>query len=362
MTPALADASQVRALRASAGLARFDHVAVVRVEGPDAFAVVDAASPSPLFLREGQIRHTLLLDADARPAADLYVCNDEEELILIADGLSAAEVVARLEARREERVPGTDARVRSLAGSHALVGVHGPYAWEVAVAFLGPTVLGMPYLSLMRAGEIVCLRAGRTGEFGYDFLVPRASLDETERRLVEVGAPFDLARVDLAAIDLCALENWHFDIRTVRDTPLARPLTPLELQLQWRVDYARDFVGAEALRARRAAGPAVRATFFTSAGPVAPGDPISLEGEPSGEVLAAASSPTLETWAGTALVHTRLAHPGLDFVAHVADARVALRTAAPPLIRNRSLFLDPHRHSYRTRAEDVFPPLVSPTR
>jgi glycine cleavage system aminomethyltransferase T len=350
--------AQVRALRSSAGLMRFDHVAVVRIEGPDAFALVDALSPSPLFLREGQMRHTLLLDGDARPAADLYVCSDEEEFILLADGLSTANLVARLEARRAERLPAGEVRVQALEESHVLFGVHGPYAWEVAGAFIGPTVLGMPYLSLMRVDEIVCLRSGKTGEFGYDFLVTRDSADEIERCLLELGAAFDLTPVTLPALDLCALENWHFNIRTLRETPLAQPLTPIELQLQWRVGYARDFVGADALRARRAAGPAVRATFFTSRAAVAPGQPLSFEREPCGEVLAAAASPTLGGWVGAALVTMRLAHPGLELTVASESGAIAVRTATPPLVRNRSLFVDPHRHTYRTRDADVFPPLV----
>jgi glycine cleavage system aminomethyltransferase T len=351
-------AAQVGALRSSAGLARFDHVAIVRIDGPGAFALVDALSPSPLFLREGQMRHTLLLDEDARPAADLYVCSDEEDLILLAEGLSVADLLARIEGRRVERVPAAEVRVRALDQSHVLFGVHGPYAWEVAAALVGPTVLGMPYLSLMRVGEILCLRSGKTGEFGYDFLVTRDSAADVERRLLDVGAPFDLTPVTLPALDLCALENWHFNIRTLRDTPLARPLTPIELQLQWRVNYSRDFVGADALRARRAAGAAVRATFFTSLAPVAPGAIVSFEREPCGEVLAAAASPTLGVWVGTALITTRLAHPGLELSVAAESGAVAARTATPPLVRNRSLFVDPHRHSYRTRDADVFPPLV----
>ena len=62
------------------------------------------------------------------------------------------------------------------------------------------------------------------------------------------GAAFDSALVSREALDVCALENWHFSMRTLRETALASPLTPIELQLQWRVVYARDFVGATALR------------------------------------------------------------------------------------------------------------------
>jgi glycine cleavage system aminomethyltransferase T len=349
-------AAQVRAVRTSVGLGRRDHVAVVRVDGPEAFALLDATSPAPLFLRESQMRHTLLLDDDARPAADLYVCSDEDGFFLLADGVSEAELAARLVARRAARLPEGSVTVRPLSDSHELIGLDGPYAWELAAALLGPTVLGMPYLTSLRVDDVVCFRAGKTGEFGYDMLVPRGGA--AGARLRELGAAFDVVPVGTEALDVCALENWHFSIRTVRDTPFARPLTPLELQLQWRVDYRRDFTGAEALRARRAAGPAVRATSFVTADGVAPGDGVSLGGEPCGEVMAAAPSPTLGGHVGIALLHTRLAHPGLELQIDTAGGPVVASTRTPPLIRNRSLFVDPHRHSYRTRDRESFPPLV----
>jgi glycine cleavage system aminomethyltransferase T len=302
------------------------------------------------------MRHTLLLDGDARPEADLYVCNDEDGYFLLADGLTDDALAARLETRRAERLPASQLAIRPMSATHELLGLDGPYAWELAAALLGPPVLGMPYLTLLRADDVVCFRAGKTGEYGYDLLVPRGS--GFASRIAEAGAAFDLRSVSLAALDVCALENWHFSIRVMRDTPLARPLTPLELQLQWRVDHRRDFVGAEALRARRAAGAAVRATSFVAPAPVAAGDALALDGEPCGEVLAAVPSPTLGGVVGIALVRTRLAHPGLELEVAAAGGPVTATTRTPPLIQNRSLFIDSHRHSYRTRTSDTFPPLV----
>ena len=352
-------ADEVGAVRGSVAISRRAHVAVVRVEGPDAFSLLDATSPGPLFLRESQIGHTVLLDGDARPVADLLICSDEDGFFLLADGLTEDALAARLEARRAERLPATSAlAIRPMSATHDLLGLDGPYAWELAAALLGPSVLGMPYLTLLRADDVVCFRVGKTGEYGYDLLVPRES--GVSSRLAELGAAFDLRPVSLAALDVCALENWHFSIRTVRDTPLAQPLTPLELQLQWRVDYRRDFVGAEALRARRAAGVAVRATSFIASAPGATGDVMALDGERCGEVLVAAPSPTLGGFVGIALLRTRLAHPGLELEVAGPDGPVTARTRTPPLVLNRSLFIDPHRHSYRTRASETYPPLVMP--
>ncbi|MBT8450418.1 MAG: hypothetical protein KJO40_00495, partial [Deltaproteobacteria bacterium] len=61
---------------------------------------------------------------------------------------------------------------------------------------------------------------------------------------------------------------------------------------------------------------------------------------------------------GLALLDIAVAHPGIDdfFVAgRHADCRI--RTVSSPLLFNRSLLVDPHRHTYSTRDTSRDPPL-----
>jgi glycine cleavage system aminomethyltransferase T len=349
-----ADAQAMAALREAAAVATLGHVVVLRVEGEGAFPLLDRVSTAPLYLREGQMRQSLFLDEDARPFADVAIASDELGYFVLAEGPDEAALLGYLERHR----PGAAAvSVTSLRGSHELWALAGPYAWEVASALLGPAVLGMTYLSLLSLDDLICFRAGKTGEYGYDLLIPRARLAAVRERLMAVGEPRGLRPVGLAALDQAALENWYFNVRSLQAA--ARPLTPLELQLQWRVAYDRDFVGAPALRARRAQGASHRATCFSAAQPIAPGAPISLAGRPVGEVLAAGWSTTRGELVGIALIEARYAHPRIDhFVAQGAEGEVPIRTRTPPLLNNRSLHVDPHRHVYEGRMRDVFPPLV----
>ena len=173
------------------------------------------------------------------------------------------------------------------------------------------------------------------------------------------GETLGVQTVSVAALDECALENWHFCIRTLRETRFAKPLTPLELQLQWRVSRDHSHLGHEALAARRAQRPEVRATCFCADEPVAPGQNIYLGDQLVGEVLAASFSHTARLWVGNALLALPIAHPGIARMCVRAPERlVQIRTVTPPLVNNRSLHVDPHRHSYRTRELDEFPALA----
>ncbi|MGD0529451.1 MAG: hypothetical protein ABSE49_30215, partial [Polyangiaceae bacterium] len=104
--------AQVRAVRSSAGASRADHLAVVRVEGPDAFDLLEHASTRRLYLREGQMRHTLLLHEDAGIFADAYIGSADDALYLLADGPTEDELVAWLGRLQLARSPAARASVR----------------------------------------------------------------------------------------------------------------------------------------------------------------------------------------------------------------------------------------------------------
>jgi glycine cleavage system aminomethyltransferase T len=338
------------ALRTAAAVTRLSHVRALRVSGAGAPDVVDALTTSRVFIRENQMMNTLILDAEARPWADLFVCQDEDSLILLAEGPTGAELGASVERLRDEKFPQSELRITNLEEEHVLFGLDGPFAWEIASAVLGPEVLGAPYLSFLTLKDVLCFRAGKTGEYGYTLLVPKRMAADLWEQLQAVGTPQGLVEGSLEALDQCALENWHFSMRALSGCDVARRLTPIELQLQWRLDYERDFVGAAALRARRPS-PLGRLTSLVAPDELRPGQSVRLDGADVGTVLWAGWSSLRKQWVAWALLQLPWAWPGLHF-----EGRVESRSA--PLLNNRSLYIDPHRHNHETRTTDAFPPLV----
>jgi glycine cleavage system aminomethyltransferase T len=182
----------------------------------------------------------------------------------------------------------------------------------------------------------------------------RAPLEELWTRLREQGAALDVAEANLAALDQCALENAFFNIR--REGSLGLGLQ--ELQLQWRVSYQKEFAGAEALRRRRALGATARLTAMVSEATLAVGDTLSMEGQTVGKIVNAGASSTRGDFVGLGLVDLAFAHPGLTL--EIADGPASARTVSVPVINNRSLYVHPQRHSYRTRGQHDFPPVFRP--
>ncbi len=339
------------AMRTSAAFTLLDHVSAVRVSGAGAFKAVDQLCPRELFLRDGQMLHTLLLRPDGRPAADLYVCADDEDILLLAEGISA-DVLGEL----VRGVATAPVEVSDLLATNRIVSLDGPYAWEVFAELAGPEVIGQPYMTFFRSEELTAFRAGKTGEFGYYLLVPNERVEALRATLLERGGPFDIVEGDLAALDQCALENWYFNIRR---EGLA-DATPIELQLQWRISKKKTFTGSTALAERRGRV-AQRLLLCAAAGEVAIGDRVMYRDTAIGTVVNAGYSPVRGDWVATALVDRAYSHPGIRAYTIVHGAAVAIETLAAPALNNRSLFINPQLHSYHTRHEVQYPP-VAPTK
>jgi aminomethyltransferase len=354
--------NEVHAIRHSVGLSRLDHVHYLAITGPRAFEAVDQLVSGLLRVRDGQLMHTLMLTEDARPFADVYVARNDEEFVLLAEGPSREDLIAHVQ--RHLPTDGS-ATLEARSASHAIIGVDGPYAWELLGASLDPEVIGLPFLTFYHHRQWLCYRAGKTGEYGYGVIGPRADIDALEERMRSAGKAYDLVDVSLDALDQCALENWFFNIRREGRADV----TPIELQLQWRVSYKKESTGSAALRQRRADGPAVRVTCLIAEGAVASGDAVMIGDTQAGTIVNAGYSDVRGDWVALALLDRSVAYPGIDCICHPAredwkglanpsDRATKARTVSPPVLQNRSLVVSPQLHSYATRAEYPAPPIV----
>ncbi|MFO0560995.1 MAG: hypothetical protein U0269_23450 [Polyangiales bacterium] len=329
---------QYAAIRTTTALVRASETRVVRLRGRDAQSAAQWLLPSRLYLRDAQARQSLLLDERGRPVADVLVAADDEDYLLLIDG--PIDPIPHMRAHLRG-----DAQIESLSETHQVIEVHGPWAWELLAQVLGEDLLALPYLNFFRIDEGLCVRAGKTGEFGYQVIVARGDAPSVVDRFVDRGAEFDMVEVSPHALSLASFENWFFDPHHV-----AADVTAVELSLSWRLAHDRDFLGRDAIVARRASRTTAQACVLAE-GEVSAGDRVMLAGRAVGSLSRAAFSPTRQRWFASAQLETRLVFAGIDLV---TERGVALRTIAPPLVDNRSLYVDPRRHAYRSRDEVAF--------
>lgn len=343
-------ADEIKAIRTATAISDANHVAVVRLSGEDAFEVLDKTCSCDLYLQDAQMRFALLLTEDGRMLADIYVCRDDEDYLVLAEGVSRPTLVDIFR-QTDKRI-----EVRDLSDEYDMLSLHGPFAWEFLAEFAGPDVIGLPYLSLFHLEDLICFRGGKTGEYGYDLLVPKTESKSTRDRMFEVGAAFDLTEVSLDAVDHCSFENWFFNARKEGQMGLG----PLELGLQWRVSYGKEYVGSAALAAQRKSGRKQRTVCALSRS-LLPNSPVTTkQGEVIGRVLRSEHSPTIDAYMNMVLLDSAYAYSGLDsYVVKADDApEIQILTVSPPVINNRSLYVNAQKHSYATRETHAFPALV----
>jgi len=340
---------EILAMRSSVAVSRMDHVCQVRITGERAYEALDRIVAADLRIRDGQLIHSLFLDEEAHPFADVFIASDEDEFLILAEGPRPEALLSYV-----RRHLGSGAEVEDRSAENAVVSLDGPYAWELLSLVAGGDVVGLPYLTHFRFDRGICYRAGKTGEYGYGLIVPREQVEDLSRLLLERGSDLDVREAGLEALDRCALENSYFNIRREG----REPLTPIELQLQWRVSYEKPYVGSEALSRARREGVRRRVTWLLAEGAVPEGGDIRLRGRSVGRVVNAGHSIGSESIA-LGLIDLEWAHPGVPALQITENGTpCCARSITPPLWNNRSLFVSPQIHSYATRHEFPFPPLA----
>lgn len=297
--------------------------------------------------------HTLFLDDEGHPLADVVIACDDLDYLVFAEGPSATSLAGWL---HQHAPAGLDAVITDSSATHQLLGIDGPYAWEWLGRLVGPEVVGMPYLGLftLPAFSGQGLRFGKTGEFGYDLLLPRTALNAFALAIQPLVEEFSVSTVGIEELDLCALENGFFSIRSAG----VKTVTPVELQLQWRLDHRRNYPGQSNVdQARHSEAP--RVTWFRGVPGQPPpkvGDALFLENGAAGHVFSVCESPLLGCAIGQALLARPVAHPGLE----LSGDGFSVRSVSAPLLRNRSLYVSPQRHGWASRDSDSFPSIVPP--
>ena len=283
-----------RACRTGAAVFDVSHLGTVRVEGPDAFAALQAVLTNDLSkIGPGRAQYTHLLDESGSVLDDIIVwwVGDERfdvmpnasntERVLAAIGGSD---VTRTRAVLAVQGPAARRRLGTVAPEAAAVG-----RFRVATV----DVLGTP---------CVVAGTGYTGEDGVELAVPAEAAAGVWAAFVAAG----IVPAGLGARDTLRLEAGL----PLHGHELGPGITPLQAGLGWVVGWGKaSFRGRAALEAERAAGPARRLRGIALDGrrPPREGQTVLADGEPAGTVTSGNYSPVLERGIALALVRPDLA-------------------------------------------------------
>ena len=318
------------AVREAAGLFDVSHLGKVEVSGPGTLGLLDAVLTNDLGrIGPGQAQYTLLCTPEGGVVDDLiaYVTGPDD-VLLVPNAVNAAAVAAALVAAAPPGVVVTD-RHHDLA----VLALQGPLADQVLAAAGIPVELD--YMAFTRtdvsgAGLVVC-RTGYTGERGYELLVPAPGATAVWDALLAAGAPLALRPAGLGARDTLRTEMGY----PLHGQDLSPVITPVQARLGWAVGWGKPtFVGADALRAEKEAGPArlLRGLRAEGRGIPRPGMTVrDADGAEVGTVTSGTFSPSLKTGVGLALLDASVGD-GVEVGVDVRSRRETFRVVRPPFV------------------------------
>jgi aminomethyltransferase len=308
----------------------------VEITGPDAFEFTNLLTPRNLAkCKVGQGKYVILTAEDGGIVNDpvLLRLGENHFWLALADSdvhLWAKGIAYRSGLQVEIRVPDVSP-----------LQIQGPKSKAVVQALFGDAVLELPYYYFLEADldgiPIVVTRTGWSGEVGYELYLRDGSRgDELWERVMEAGrshgivptGPSDIRRIEAGIL------NYGIDI-TLEDNPY-------EVGLGWMVNLKQeaDFIGKDALRRIKAAGPKRKLIGVEIAGDPLEFNmttwPVSVGGATVGQVTSAAYSPRLKKNVGFAMVPIEHAQYGTSLSVTTTDGVRAATSVPRP-------FVDPHK-------------------
>ncbi|HHS8819369.1 TPA: aminomethyltransferase family protein [Klebsiella oxytoca] len=344
---------EYKAVRENALLVDYSHMAIVSVTGEDAWILVNhIASADISIVRDEQGIYSLVLNDDGTILGDMYVLCAMDGYYILSENISVARIIEVLNFAAEkyddlgiQEIP----EIKSMEDDNwGAIMLEGPYSWELMSEIYGYDIIGLPYCEYMNTeDDLIVFRCGKHGEFAYQVIGPQSLLVELWVKLQKIGVKYLLKTGGLDYQRIVRVENpgWDQSIYAGYST------NPVELQLQWAIQYDKeDFIGkaaVELMSAQSAARKVVGIVPCVNCASLSKDDKILVNGQTVGFIINAVYSPAVQSWIALAFIKTPYALSDIDgYIIKTAHGDIAAKTKTLPFIYNFSLLVNPTTHSY----------------
>ncbi|MCB9662631.1 MAG: glycine cleavage system aminomethyltransferase GcvT [Alphaproteobacteria bacterium] len=322
-------------VRSAVGLFDVSHMGELRVRGAGAAAALDRLVTNDISgLAVGQARYTLMCNHEGGVVDDLVIYRlADDDFLAVVNAANRDKDRAWAEAHLEgaDLVDEGDLWCQLALQGPLAATVLAPLT-DVALDGVGTyhhalgTVAGVP--------GCVVARTGYTGEDGFEIYGPSDAAEALWDAVVAAGAPHGLLPIGLGARDTLRLEVRY----PLYGHELDDHTAPHQAKLMWTVklDKPGGFVGAEAIRARRASGADdLRLCGFVIDGKriAREGTPVVVDGAPVGRVTSGTRAPSLDRSVGLAYVPKALDVVGGSLTLDVRGTPVQATVVKGPFYR-----------------------------
>jgi glycine cleavage system aminomethyltransferase T/glycine/D-amino acid oxidase-like deaminating enzyme len=333
-----------RAVRERVGIIDLTSFGKIEVAGPDALALLQRVAANDIDKPIGSTIYTQFLDVRGGIVADVTVTRDAIDRFRVVTGAGyLAADLGWLVARAGDEPAIERVTIEDRTDAWCVIGLWGPRARDVLGQTSADAVDGAA-LPLRQARSIrvdgfgvTATRLSYAGELGWELIVEPANASEVWDALMAAGAEHGIEPIGYRALESLRLEKGY----RYFGAELTPRETPFEAGLGAFVRLSKgDFVGRDALLARKAAepeGPARRLRTVVIGGsdwqPIYGGEAVRLDGDVVGRLRSAAFGYTVGRTVGTVYLPATVAEGTpleIDVFADRAPATVARDVLVDP--------------------------------
>src|SRR3954447_3977273 len=303
------------AVRTGVGVFDVSHMGEIETSGPGAEAFLQRILSNDVGkIAADGAQYSVLCKDDGGVLDDLFTYRlGPDRFLTVTNASNHEKDLAWFQKHAAEH----DVQVEDRLHDYAMLAVQGPHARALVEQLADgelPKRFRTATLTVAGAPHVLVAGTGYTGEDGVELLVAPEHAPAVWDAVVAGGAvPAGLGARDTLRLEVC-FHLYGNDLMETRG--------PLEAGLGWCCKEDTGFVGADAVRAVRDAGPAERLVAFAMTGPGIARQGNAIAG--GGEVTSGTMSPCLQIGIGMGYVPARSSEPGTELE---IDVRGKIRTA-----------------------------------
>jgi len=321
------------AVRERAGLFDVSHMGQLHLRGASAIADAERLLTCPVAsLKVGRVRYGLLCNERGGVVDDVTLYRLAADHLMLCVNASNIEKDYRWVVGRTS--DSTD--VRNASDETCLLALQGPASDAILAPLVGADLARVRFFAFteteLAGAPVLVSRTGYTHAGGFEIYGPAGDAEKLWRALSASGEAHGLVPAGLGARDTLRLEA----ALALYGHELDDDTSPLEAQLERFVKLERGgFIGADALRAQRAAGlrRALVGFVVEGRGIARAEHELAHAGAVVGRVTSGAPSPTLGKPIGLGYVPPPLTAIGTKLDVMVRGQAVAARVVETPFVR-----------------------------
>jgi len=312
--------------RSSAGFFDVSHMGRLRFSGRHARKFLDHVCTRQIYgMQAGMIRYSLVCNDQGGCRDDVLVyCVDEDEYLMVCNASNRHKLLKHFAERKGE----FSFKLADETDSTAMVAIQGPKAMDL-ISRISSTIPTMKRYNFMVKNLVVIKllvsRTGYTGEDGVEVILPSAMAKlALGMVLKDMGGDSSVVKpVGLGARDTLRMEAGM----PLYGHEITEEIDPVSAGLEFAIKFEKGmtgtdadertgkFIGQDALRAIKAAGPKLRRVGLFVEGRRSPrqGMPVLSGGQVVGELTSGCISPSLDRGIAMAYVPAAMAAIGTAF-------------------------------------------------